>query len=68
MIGDGTNAVKIVLGWGNALMFEASFGSILQIFGDVDLDINRAYHFCIVFEGNGFGNEFRAYLDGVKQL
>jgi len=68
MIGDGNNAMKIILGWGNALMFELDFGTILQIFGDIDLEVNRPYHFFMAFEGNGFGNEFRAYLDGVKQL
>lgn len=68
MVGDGNNAIKIVVGWGNALMFELDFGTVLQIFGDVDLEINRPYHLCMIFEGNAYANEFRAYLDGVKQL
>lgn len=69
----GSSAMQIILGWGNALMFEVasagspSFGP-LQIFGDVDLENNRPYHLCCVFEGSAYGNEFRAYLDGVEQL
>jgi hypothetical protein len=67
--GDGNQSFRIILGWGNNLVFEVDSSSFtLQIFGDVVLDPNRAYHLCAVFEGNGFGNEFRGYLDGVKQL
>lgn len=67
--GDGNQSFRIILGWGNNLVFEVDSSSFtLQIFGDVVLDPNRAYHLCAVFEGNGFSNEFRGYLDGVKQL
>lgn len=67
--GDATQAFRFVLGWGNYLVYEVDSASFtLQVFGDVPLDANRPYHLCAVFEGNGFGNEFRAYLDGVKQL
>lgn len=68
--GNATTAFSFLLGWGNALMFEvqsAATGTI-QIYADVVLDPNRAYHLCMIFEGNGYGNEVRAYLDGVEQL
>lgn len=67
--GDTTQSFRMILGWGNYLVFEVDSAAFtLQIFGDVPLEINRPYHLCAVFEGNGYGNEFRAYLDGVKQL
>lgn len=68
--GNDSQSFKIVVGWGNNLLFEVDETTmgVLQIFGDTVLEINREYHFCVIFEGNGYGNEFRAYLDGVKQL
>jgi hypothetical protein len=67
--GDTTQAIRFILGWGNNLVFEIDTPLFtLQIFGDVPLETNRPYHLFMVFEGNAFGNEFRAYLDGVKQL
>jgi hypothetical protein len=67
--GNTTTSIRLILGWGNYLVFEVDSEAFsLQIFGDVPLAINRAYHLTLVFEGNGFGNEFRAYLDGIKQL
>ncbi len=69
IIGVGlSTTMQIILGWGNSLMFEtAATWSPLQVFGDVDLEANRAYHLCMVLEGNGYGNVFRCYLDGVRQ-
>jgi hypothetical protein len=61
---------NIVLGFGNNVIFEAwnsgTFG--LQVFTDRVLrsDYDRPYHLFMLFEGNGFGNRFDAYLDGVK--
>jgi len=67
--GNATQSLRFILGWGNNLVFEVDSADFtLQIFGDVPLEINRPYHLAVVFEGNGFSNEFRAYLDGVKQL
>lgn len=67
--GDATQAFRFILGWGNNLVFEVDDPSFtLQIFGDTFLEVNRAYHLCMIFEGNGYGNELRAYLDGVEQL
>lgn len=66
--GDATQAFRMILGWGNYLMFEVDDPSFtIQIFGDTPLEINRPYHLCMIFEGNGYGNEVRAYLDGVEQ-
>lgn len=68
--GDDSLGVKIVLGWGNNLMFEIDNAGtdVFQIFGDTVLEAGREYHLFIAFEGNGFGNTFRAYLDGVDQV
>lgn len=70
LMGSATNAIKILVGWGNALMFELfSLGNFsIQVFGDVSLEVDRPYHLFMVFEGNGFSNEFRCYLDGVPQM
>jgi len=67
--GGATTAVQIVMGWGNNVLFEVDTDDFnIQIYGDTHLVPNRAYHFCLVFEGSGYGNELRAYIDGVKQL
>lgn len=67
--GDATQAFRFVLGWGNNLLFDCDSSSFtLQIFGDVPLEADRSYHLCMIFEGSGYGNELRAYLDGVEQL
>ena len=67
--GDDTQSFHFILGWGNNLLFEVDDPNFtLQIFGDTVLEINRAYHLCMIFEGSDYSNEFRAYLDGVKQL
>ena len=68
--GEGTTGASFafLLGFGNSLLYEFNTGSdVIQIFGDTGLVSNRAYHLCMIFEGNGFANECRAYLDGVKQ-
>lgn len=67
--GDASQAFRFILGWGNFLMFETDNGSIInQIYGDVPLAANRAYHLCMIYENSTYGNEVRAYLDGVEQL
>jgi len=67
--GDATQAFRFILGWGNYLMFEVDDPNFtIQVFGDTPLAINRPYHMCMIFEGSGYANEVRAYLDGVKQL
>lgn len=67
--GDASESFRFILGWGNYLMFEVDNGSVIvQIFGDTPLEINRPYHLLMTFENNTYGNEVRAYLDGVEQL
>lgn len=67
--GDATTSFSFLLGWGNNLVFEVDSATFtLQIFGDTILAANRSYHLCLIFDGNGGGNELRAYLDGVEQL
>lgn len=67
--GDTSQAFRFVLGFGNNVIFEVDSANFtLQVYGDTFLANNRAYHLCMIFEGNGYGNELRAYLDGVEQL
>jgi len=66
--GGTTTSRRIILGWGNRLVFEIDEGAtILQVFGDVILEPGRPYHLFMVFEGTAYGNIFRCYLDGVLQ-
>lgn len=67
--GNTSQAFRFILGFGNNIIFEVDSANFtLQIYGDTYLELNRAYHICMIFEGNGYGNELRAYLDGVEQL
>jgi hypothetical protein len=67
--GNTSQGFRFILGWGNYIMFEIDTNvSIVQIFGDVSLDPNRAYHIFLSFEGNTYGNIVKAYLDGVPQI
>jgi len=67
--GEGTNATcfQFVMAYGNNVMFECvePTNFDLQVFGPV-MQPNRAYHLCGIFEGNGYGNEVRFYVDGVE--
>jgi hypothetical protein len=66
--GNTTTAFRFIMGWGNNVIFEVDDANFtLQIYSDTYLENNRAYHLCMIFEGNGYGNELRAYLDGVEQ-
>jgi len=67
--GNATQAFRFILGWGNYVMFEVDNAStIVQVFGDVPLAINRPYHLCMIYENSTYNNEVRAYIDGVEQL
>jgi len=67
--GDATTSFAMLLGFGNNVTFEIDSNDFtLQIFGDIPLENNRAYHLWMGFDGNGGTDEFRAYVDGVKQL
>ena len=66
--GNTTTAYQIVLAYGNNVMFEVvePTNFDLQIYGGV-LQPNRAYHIYTSFEGNGFGNIAKLFIDGVEQ-
>ena len=65
--GDATTNFQFVLAYGNVVMFEATEPTNfnLQIYGPV-LVPGRSYHLCAIFEGSGYGNEARFYVDGVE--
>lgn len=66
--GDNVTSFAFVMAMGNNVMAEVDSASFtLQVFAERVLKPNRVYHLCAIFEGNGFSNEFRFYLDGVKQ-
>lgn len=66
--GDATQAFRFVLGWGNYIMLDVDSASFTQqIFGQVPLDPDRAYHIIGLLEGNGYSNEIKFFLDGIEQ-
>lgn len=69
--GEGNNSTcfQIVMAYGNNMMLECvePTNFVLQVYG-IPAVPNRAYHLCGVFEGSGFGNEVKFYIDGVEQL
>lgn len=65
--GNTSQAFRFIMGWGNNLIFECDDPNFnVQVFSDRFLAPNRSYHLCMIFEGSGYGNEVRAYLDGVE--
>lgn len=68
--GEGNNSTtfQFVMAYGNNVMFEVVEPSnfTIQIYGP-PLQPNRIYHLCAIFEGSGFGNVVRFYVDGVEQ-
>ena len=78
--GEGTDGIttplfQLVLGYGNTVMFEVidnNFGTgatlfNCQVIGSNVLVSDRIYHFCMTFEADGFSDEIRFFIDGVKQ-
>ncbi len=69
--GNKVNNQSIILWAGNAVQFQcvADTGNVLntQIYSDINLTNNRAYHLAFKFSGTAGSNEFSAYIDGVKQ-
>lgn len=66
--GDKNKSFAFILALGNNLVFEANSSSfVLQVYGDAVLKPDRTYHLCGIFEGSGFGNILRLYIDGVRQ-
>ena len=66
--GNETTVFQFVMSYGNNIMFECvePTNFTLQVFGPV-LQPNRAYHLCGIFEGNGYGNIIRFFVDGILQ-
>lgn len=66
--GNATTCFQMVAGFGNNIIYEVQqSGSNVQIYSDRPLVPNRPYHLTLVFEGTGFGNIVKGYLDGVLQ-
>ncbi len=69
--GNNTTCFQLVMWVGNFTMFEATeptnFPDGLQVYGP-RAELNRAYHFTMIFEGNNYGNEIRFYVDGVEMV
>lgn len=69
--GEGTNTLcfQFLIFPGNSVLLEVRDSSTwqVQIYSDIALAADRAYHLCAVMEGNGYGNEVRFYIDGVEQ-
>lgn len=66
--GDVNPTFQIVLAYGNNVFFEvADPGFNVQVFSERTFTPNRTFHICAIFEGNGFANEARFYIDGIKQ-
>ena len=68
--GEGNNSIcfQFIFAYGNNSMFECVDDSnfTLQVFGP-PLQPNRTYHLCGVFEGSGYDNDIKFYVDGKKQ-
>lgn len=67
--GEGTQnpLFQFMFAYGNNCMFEVVVGgAAFQVFGPV-LQPNRLYHLCGVFEGSGFADRVKFYVDGVEQ-
>jgi len=66
--GAATTTFQFIIFPGNSIMLEVrDTGFQIQIYSDIALELNRAYHLCGIFEGSGYGNEVRFYIDGVEQ-
>jgi len=66
--GNATTCFHFAYAYGNYLLFECvePTNFTLQVFGPA-LVPNRVYHLCGIFEGSGYANEIRFYVDGVEQ-
>lgn len=67
--GNQTTNFQFILFAGNSVALEVRDGVNfqLQIYSSISLAANRAYQLCGIFEGNGYGNEARFYIDGIEQ-
>jgi len=68
--GEGDNLISfsIAMGHGNSLIFEVddSAGLLMQIYSDVALEPNRAYHLTFSFEGSGYANKIKVWSVAFK--
>jgi len=55
---------------GNSVVAEIRDGANfqVQVYSDMILAPDRSYHLCLIFEGTGYANEVRFYIDGISQL
>ena len=66
--GNITDNFHFIYAFGNNCALEIKGTGIdIQVAGPV-LVANRPYHLMATFEGNGFNNEVKFYVDGVEQL
>lgn len=67
--GDATTYWQFVIFPGNSVMLEVRDGATwqVQVYSDIALAADRAYHLCGKLEGNAYGNEVVFWIDGVEQ-
>lgn len=66
--GDQTTNFQFLILPGNSVLLEVrDAGFQVQVYSDVALAVDRAYHLCGVFEGSTYGDEVRFWIDGVEQ-
>lgn len=64
----GSTGLAFFMWSGNNLMCQFKTPTrTVQIYSDIALTNNRAYHIMAKFEGSNFDNEISFYIDGVKQ-
>jgi len=60
--------IALFLWSGNNIMCQFKTTSrTIQIYSNIALTNNRAYHFMVKLEGSSFDNEVSFYIDGIKQ-
>lgn len=68
--GGNTGGISMFLWAGNNIMVQIKNSSgtdNIQLYSDIALTDNRAYHFFVRFSGSSFNNEIEFYIDGRKQ-
>jgi len=64
----GSVGIALFLWSGNNIMCQVKTASrTIQIYSNIALTNNRAYHFMVKLEGSSFDNEVSFYIDGIKQ-
>lgn len=66
--GNAATNFQFILFSGNSVMVEVRDTTTqVQVYSDIALEADRAYHLCAIFEGSGYADEVRFYIDGVEQ-